>query len=99
MIRPVAHVSAMSPYALAELNPPAGKRLVSLSQNESLRAPSPLAVKAAAGVLEAGHLYPDPDWTDLARGPGTAAWHRGGWYPVRQRVDGTDRLPDAGLCR
>ena len=65
MIRPVAHVSAMSPYALAELNPPAGKRLVSLSQNESLRAPSPLAVKAAAGVLEAGHLYPDPDWTDL----------------------------------
>lgn len=65
MIRSVAHISAMSPYALARLNPPAGKRLISLSQNESLRSPSPLAVNAAAKVLEMGHLYPDPDWTDL----------------------------------
>ncbi len=55
----------MSPYALAQLNVPAGKRLISLSQNESLRPPSPLAIRAAERVLEAVHLYPDPDWGDL----------------------------------
>ena len=65
MIRPVAHVSAMSPYALAQLNVPDGKRLVSLSQNESLRPPSPRAISAAAEALGAGHLYPDPDWRAL----------------------------------
>ena len=59
------HIAAMSPYALAELNAPAGKRLVSLSQNESLRAPSPLAIKASAEALEGTQLYPDPDWTAL----------------------------------
>ena len=32
MIRPTPHVAAMSPYALAELNAPAGKRVISLSQ-------------------------------------------------------------------
>ncbi len=65
MIHPVAHIAAMSPYALAELNAPDGKRLISLSQNESLRPPSPLAIRAAARALEAGHLYPDPDWSEL----------------------------------
>jgi len=65
MIRSVSHISAMSAYALAQLTPPAGKRLISLSQNESLRAPSPRAISAAARALEAGHLYPDPDWRDL----------------------------------
>lgn len=59
------HIAAMSPYALAELNAPAGKRLVSLSQNESLRAPSPLAIKAAAEALAGAQLYPDPDWSAL----------------------------------
>ncbi len=65
MIRPVAHVATMSPYALAQLIAPDGKRLVSLSQNESLRPPSPLAIAAAAKALAAGHLYPDPDWGEL----------------------------------
>jgi histidinol-phosphate aminotransferase len=65
MIRPVAHVAAMSAYALARLDAPSGRRLVSLSQNESLRPPSPLAVDAATRALTAGHLYPDPDWCDL----------------------------------
>ncbi len=65
MINPVAHINAMSPYALAELNAPEGKRLISLSQNESLRPPSPRAIQAAAKALEAAHLYPDPDWGEL----------------------------------
>ena len=65
MISPVAHIAAMSPYALAELNAPEGKRLISLSQNESLHPPSPRAIRAAARALEAGHLYPDPDWGEL----------------------------------
>lgn len=68
MIRPVPHIAGMSPYALAQLNPPKGKRLVSLSQNESLRAPSPEAIRAAAEVLSAGNLYPDPDWQALRSG-------------------------------
>lgn len=65
MIPPVAAIKAMSPYALAELNAPEGKRLVSMSQNESLRPPSPRAIDAAAKALAAGHLYPDPDWSAL----------------------------------
>lgn len=65
MISPVAHIEAMSPYALARLNAPEDKRLISLSQNESLRPPSPLAINAAAKALEAGQLYPDPDWGEL----------------------------------
>jgi len=65
MIRSVKHISVMSPYALAHLNAPMGKRLFSLSQNESLRPPSPLVAEAAANALRAGHLYPDPDWREL----------------------------------
>ena len=65
MIRPVPHVLSMSAYALAELSALNGKRLISLSQNESLRPPSPHAVKAAADALQAAHLYPDPDWQAL----------------------------------
>ena len=65
MIRSVPHISAMSPYALAELNAPQGKELLSLSQNESLRTPCPRAIDAAAKALGAGHLYPDPDWNEL----------------------------------
>jgi histidinol-phosphate aminotransferase len=65
MIQPVSHVSRLSPYALAELSDLEGRRLISLAQNESLTPPSPLAVSAAAGAMEAGHLYPDPDWRDL----------------------------------
>ena len=65
MIRPVAHISDMSPYALAQLNPPEGKRFVSLSQNESLRPPSPRVLSAATKAMASVHLYPDPDWSDL----------------------------------
>lgn len=65
MIRAVSHISAMSPYALAELTPPKGKRLISVSQNESLRAPSPQAIAAASTAMQQGHLYPDPDWSEL----------------------------------
>ncbi|HCE72922.1 MAG TPA: aminotransferase class I/II, partial [Ruegeria sp.] len=65
MIRPARHIAAMSPYALAQLKAPAGKRLISLSQNESLRPPSRRAIEAAARAGDAGHLYPDPDWSAL----------------------------------
>lgn len=65
MILPVSHISSMSPYALADLSAPEGKRLISLSQNESLRPPSPLAVRAAADVLKGAQLYPDPDWSGV----------------------------------
>jgi len=65
MIRPVPHVDAMSAYALASLSAPAGKDLISLSQNESLRPPSPQAIAAAARALNTAQLYPDPDWSAL----------------------------------
>jgi histidinol-phosphate aminotransferase len=65
MIRPVEHIGAMSAYALAELSTPAAKRLVSLSQNESLRPPSPKALRAAAEAMASAHLYPDPEWSAL----------------------------------
>lgn len=53
------------PLCVAELKPPAGKRLISLSQNESLLPPSPLAIGAAAEAMSGTHLYPDPDWSAL----------------------------------
>lgn len=65
MIPPVPHVGAMAVYALADLNVPDGKRPVSLSQNESLRPPSPHVAEALARGASAPQLYPDPDWTAL----------------------------------
>lgn len=65
MTKPHPHIAQMSPYALADLHTPAGKPLISLSQNESLRSPSPKAIKAAAQAMGTSMLYPDPDWTDL----------------------------------
>ncbi len=65
MTRPHPHIARMSPYALAQLSPPKDKPLISLSQNESLRPPSPAALEAAAIALGTSMLYPDPDWTDL----------------------------------
>jgi len=67
MLTPNPQVAAMAPYALADLNVAAGTRLISLAQNESLRAPSPHAIAAATAVLEETFLYPDPDWTELRR--------------------------------
>ncbi len=62
MIRALDHVEAMAPYALADLG---GAGTVSLAQNESAFAPSPLALNAGKAVLEQMPLYPDPDWPDL----------------------------------
>ena len=47
MIPAVPHIAAMAAYALADLSAPEGRRLISLSQNESLRGPSPAAIEAA----------------------------------------------------
>jgi histidinol-phosphate aminotransferase len=55
----------MSPYALADMTAPMGVDLISLSQNESLRPPSPDVVSAATDALTSGAEYPDPDWTAL----------------------------------
>ena len=60
-MKPVPHIAALAPYALAELAP----ELTSLAQNESFRPPSPNALAAAQTALRDAHLYPDPDWTDL----------------------------------
>lgn len=60
-MKPVPHIAALAPYALADLAP----ELTSLAQNESLRPPSPEALAAAQTALAETHLYPDPDWTDL----------------------------------
>ncbi len=65
MINALPHIIQMSPYALADMTAPAGMDLISLSQNESLRPPSPHAIKAAAEGLADGAVYPDPDWTRL----------------------------------
>ena len=74
MIRPTPHVVAISPYSLAELNARAGKRLISLSQNESLRRPSPQVDDAVANAVANAHLYPDPEWAGLRNE--LAALHR-----------------------
>ncbi|WP_217362349.1 pyridoxal phosphate-dependent aminotransferase [Ruegeria arenilitoris] len=65
MTQPMPHVARMAPYTLVKV--PAGDdhTLISLSQNESLRPPSPKVVKAASSVFTRSMLYPDPDWTEL----------------------------------
>ena len=65
MIRPTRHIAAMSPYALAELKAPEGKRFISLSQNESLRRPSHQVEDAVDKAVANAHLYPDPEWASL----------------------------------
>lgn len=65
MINAREHIAAMTPYALADLQPPPGKRLISLAQNESALPPSPMALKAVADAMADYALYPDPDWSDL----------------------------------
>lgn len=65
MIRALPHIAAMSPYALADMTTPDGRDPVSLSQNESLRDPSPAVIEAAAKALSGGATYPDPDCTAL----------------------------------
>ena len=62
MIRPVAHVGALSPYALADLG---DEGSTSLAQNESAFPPSPAALAAGRDALCNLPLYPDPDWSAL----------------------------------
>lgn len=68
MIAPLPHISKMAPYALSHMSVPNGLKPISLSQNESFRPPSPLALEAAARSLTDTALYPDPDWIDLRTG-------------------------------
>ena len=72
MIPPVPHIARMAAYQLADLSVPDGKRLVSLSQNESLRPPSPRVAEAIQLAAVSPHLYPDPDWSDLRQALGIA---------------------------
>ena len=65
MIKPQHQIAAMSAYAVAELTAPLGQSVFSLSQNESLRAPSPRTLSASRKALESTALYPDPEWTNL----------------------------------
>ncbi|MEM7301818.1 MAG: histidinol-phosphate transaminase [Pseudomonadota bacterium] len=59
------HIAASAAYQLADLSPPDGFPLISLSQNESLRPPSPRVEDAVIAATRKSHLYPDPDWTEL----------------------------------
>ena len=67
MTRPVPHIGKMAAYQLADLSAPAGRRIISMAQNESLRLPSPQALEAARMALSASTPYPDPDWSELRR--------------------------------
>lgn len=62
---PNPQIARLSTYALADMTPPKGKRLISLAQNESLRPPSPQAIAAGQAMMAQVALYPDPDWTEL----------------------------------
>ncbi len=73
MLEANEHIARMAPYALAEISTPPGKPLISLSQNECLRPPSPRAIEAAAKAGAAGALYPDPECKAL--GDALAARH------------------------
>lgn len=65
MIDPQDHIAAMAPYALAQMDAPAGKTLISLAQNECLPPHSPEVIEAACRAVTNGALYPDPDWSNL----------------------------------
>lgn len=65
MTNALDHIQKMSPYALADMTAPSGIDLISLSQNESLRPPSPAVLKATTESLSNSSQYPDSDWTDL----------------------------------
>ena len=65
MTIPHPHIHSMAPYALADLRAPKGRHMISLSQNESLRPPSPKVSEAVLNSLSKGMLYPDPVWTEL----------------------------------
>ncbi|MEM6566435.1 MAG: histidinol-phosphate transaminase [Pseudomonadota bacterium] len=74
MIPPVPHVEALEPYALANLSAPEHVTPLVLSQNESLRPPSPRVAEAVARAMDNAHRYSDPDWLRLRT---TLAKHHG----------------------
>ena len=59
------HIQSMSPYTLAELSVPDGKKPMILAQNESFLPPSPHVLTAIKNTLESIQLYPDTNWTEL----------------------------------
>ncbi|MGI9464909.1 MAG: pyridoxal phosphate-dependent aminotransferase [Aestuariivirgaceae bacterium] len=65
MITANAHIAAMAPYAMADISVPAGKRLISLAQNESALPPSPSAIAAGCEAFSGSQLYPDASWSEL----------------------------------
>lgn len=65
MTIPMPHVARMAPYALVKVNEADETALISLSQNESFRPPSPKVITAATTALNDSMLYPDPDWSEL----------------------------------
>lgn len=65
MIPPRPHIAAMAPYALARMEAPQGKPLISLAQNESVRPPAPAVMHAVSEAMAGAANYPDPDWTRL----------------------------------
>ena len=62
MIAAQPHIRAMASYALATLD---DTITVSMAQNESAYAPSPLAIEAGFAQLKSVTAYPDADWTAL----------------------------------
>ncbi|MEM8836974.1 MAG: histidinol-phosphate transaminase [Pseudomonadota bacterium] len=65
MTIPRDHIQSMAAYALADLSTSASGDIISLSQNESFRPPSPNVGEAVKSALSQSMLYPDPDWRDL----------------------------------
>ena len=63
--KPRAHIAEMAAYKMPDTTAPEGHTPVILSQNESLRPPSPAAIEASVAALREAHLYADPDCTAL----------------------------------
>ncbi len=61
MLKPKPEIAAMAPYATATLTIAPGKRLISLSQNESAMPASPLAIEAARAACMGMGDYPDSE--------------------------------------
>ena len=65
MIEARDNVRQMAAYALADLAVPAGRRLISLAQNESPFPPSRQVTEALCHIADDLAAYPDPDWQIL----------------------------------
>ena len=65
MLKPVANVAAMAPYALPDISAADGQTPIVLAQNEHAFAPSEAVQAAVQAAVASGQLYPDSDWNDL----------------------------------